>query len=100
MKKNIQTSSAISVERQEKRDDFYKRIEELCGDANDLWERIDELRSELEEYLTDLEEDLDEDEELDEEDEELQKALGHISEAANEIGEGSYSMDCAYEDIN
>ena len=82
-----------ATEQQEKRDDFYKRIEELCGDANDLWERIDE-------YITDLEEDLDEDDELDEEDERLQEALNHISEAANEIGEGSYSMDCAYEDIN
>lgn len=87
-------------EQQEKRDDFYKQIEQLMNDANDLWERIAELRDDLDGYITDLQEDLDEDEELDEEDENLQEALDYITKAADEIGEGSSSMDCAYEDIN
>ena len=101
MKQNETTSSAVqgvSVERQEMREDFYKRIEQLMNDANDLWERITVLKEDLEEYFTDLDED--EDEELCEEDEELQEALDYITKAAYEIGEGSSSMDCAYEVIN
>lgn len=96
MKQNETTSSATSVEQKEKREEFYKQIEQLMNDANDLWERIYELRSELDEYFTDL----DEDEELDEDDENLQEALRHINKAFDKIGEGSNSMDWAYEVMN
>ena len=101
MKQNETTSSAVQcmdVERQEMRKDFYKRIEQLMNDTDDLCKRIYELSENIEDYITGIEENMHM--ELDEEDENLQEALVHISEAANEIGEGSYSMDCAYEDIN
>lgn len=84
-------------EQQQKREDFNKQIEQLMNDANDLWERIAELRDDLDGYLTDLEEGLDEDEGLDEEDENLQEALRYITKAADEIGGGSEQMDWAYE---
>lgn len=101
MKQNETTSSAtqgVSVERQEMRKDFYKRIEQLMNDANDLCKRIYELSENIEDYITGIEENVHM--ELDEEDENLQEALRHIKKAFDKIGEDSRYVDWAYEDIN
>lgn len=101
MKQNETTSSAVQgmdVERQEMRKDFYKRIEQLMNDTDDLCKRIYELSENIEDYITGIDENVHM--ELDEEDENLQEALRHIKKAFDKIGEDSRYVDWAYEDIN
>ena len=98
MKQNETTSSAtqgVSVERQEMRKDFCKRIEQLMNDTDDLCKRIYELSENIEDYIINIEENVHE--ELDEEDENLQQALRHIKKAFDKIGEDSRYVDWAYE---
>lgn len=95
MKKTM-ISSAMSVERQQKRDDFFKRIKQLMNDSADLRDRFDELLEDLLEY----EEGLDDDDKPDEEDEKLHRAGIYIVLAANSTEEAFDSVDSAYYEVN